>query len=479
VYAIPFKRLLVPPVILRAGAPVGTLFCLPACTSLYLFRGTSSCLFHIMTSSGSASQGAAPTRLFPEGSLVEVHGLRSEPSLNGLSGIILGLAPAAAAASDSGQVARYHVQISSNGKQISCKATNLRHARDTFFHHALLGGSLLEAVRSNPRLRDHTRCDTFVQTLWEYMCEIPPALALHDAHIPGWRREFLTAPGHKLYWLGLEAITQHVLLEKRDQRWRAFQSYIYSTPDDRPDAPAWHPGRGFSAGEWCNAATAVNRMDLNPAHRRYGGGRSLSNEEIEPLFAAIDDLQAVTKELLEGHLLGQVPYPAKMTRTTQDMGVESVVAGFSRDMLQFASRWASLKLEQIALQGITLDGMFPSGQLIPGRPLVVRLGPAEVLLRVPHALAERARRIKEFICGERMDGLMFMRMVNQCAGFPHLRSATGDGMGFVVYGADIDKALGPKQGAATNAQRWKEARNDYKKAVWQLPCSYCGKEGGV
>lgn len=213
---------------------------------------------------------------FEIGVFVKIHGLVKAPVYNGKLGVII----QAVKTEDE----RWPVQVLDHadgwersqskrigGNQIKVKESNLTLSdRDSEAWRAskIDGGySLLEKIRATDYLTNLQDCHEFCQGVWDCLSETIPGVPLTVDHGNRIRDEILDATGHKLFWLQLEGIQHHVLIEKCNGRYRVFQCYV------KP-----FPGAGYTAGEWCHLSSSIS---WNTAHKTCGGGLTVGDETIK------------------------------------------------------------------------------------------------------------------------------------------------------------------------------------------------------
>lgn len=106
--------------------------------------------------------------------------------------------------------------------------SNLQHSRDLDEWKKPLFdfGTLLELVQSTKTVYDEDNCGDFAMKLWRELGELGPRHPLTIDYNINIRNEILKSPGHKLFWLAMDAIGHHLLIEKCNNTYRVFQAYI-------------------------------------------------------------------------------------------------------------------------------------------------------------------------------------------------------------------------------------------------------------
>ena len=152
---------------------------------------------------------------------------------------------------------------------------------------SLLNQSLFELIKANKSIGNEELCHQFATKLWGELAELPLANPLVVDQL---KPQLMAAEGHKLFWLGLDAVGHHLLLEKCNGLWRVFQTFVKQ----------WN--FGYTANEWC-----YGDMRKKSAWLKFGGGRIISNKEVGELLDLVIEWQSVVKIMLKRILLNAVP----------------------------------------------------------------------------------------------------------------------------------------------------------------------------
>jgi len=105
---------------------------------------------------------------------------------------------------------------------------------------------------------------------------------------------------HSIYFLALDQISHHCVLEVYEGKARLYQSYIKDvrTVDDGGALGVQGVQTGYTAGEWASPSPPRDWPDATTAaHARWGGGKELTFGELEELLDLMFRLQDVTTEI--------------------------------------------------------------------------------------------------------------------------------------------------------------------------------------
>ena len=325
---------------------------------------------------------------------------------------------------------RLPVQLYTGGLTLSLKSSNLVLTTDVAWAEG--GGlSALEVARQ-PSVGGVDVCDVFTQRLWSRMTgrggrggkqrfELGP---LSGAKGSNWHEELLRPDpeGHMLFWLGLDAVCHHMLLERRGDRWRVLQSYVRMDRDNMPQ-------NGYTGTEWCSLGAELG--ENNPAHRRYGGGRTLSTTRVAELLDTIQAYQEHMDHVILFDLLGAVWEKLGLV----NQGGEGCAPGMTNTLpisaKQFAetpvawrglaSEWAARMLKRIERpdrgrrEGIQMVGARATADgkgVDPSQGLMTSFSGGERLLDLCPDSATRADELHHQLTGEHLTGTVLLRMIN-------------------------------------------------------------------
>lgn len=170
---------------------------------------------------------------------VQLHGL-SRAELNGRIATVL---PPEDEAEASRLAESGRVKVSNCPNALSLRPDNLAPAPPPDFATPPLPFTLLQIARKDASVAELCRAAAadgqalgmervagldeplgLAEALWKVYCDVPPAGALVDdvSHI------VLDSAGHWLYWIGLEQVGHHIVIEACDGVWRGYQSCAWS-----------------------------------------------------------------------------------------------------------------------------------------------------------------------------------------------------------------------------------------------------------
>mmetsp|Transcript_9782 Transcript_9782/g.25633 ORF Transcript_9782/g.25633 Transcript_9782/m.25633 type:complete len:264 (-) Transcript_9782:50-841(-) len=242
------------------------------------------------------------------------------------------------------------------------------------------------------------------------------------------RKTLLEAKGHKIYWLALDAVQHHLMIEKCRGRYRVFQTNV---KDEGPLG-------GYTAEEWCS----LDGLPGRKVHQVYGGGLTVGDTEINQLLDLIVQLQNMPKVLLSD-LLRNVPGvdqssvhllakdPTALSKSDVEKGSEA---------LQLASKWSHTVIQKVPLFGITTLNFLDD-------PVVIVQG-NQKLFEIPQKRYSRVRDLYQGLTGQAsLTPVVFVKMVNQGFWWENRRDPRdGGATGYGVRGADLGVRQSYEQG---------------------------------
>lgn len=376
------------------------------------------------------------------GSFVVIHGLSKSPLFNGMTGMVV-------TASSRNEGGRWGVQLLDNagdsatvwktdaakrcgGRVLAVREQNIRVSSRDSPHWQIkdLPGNLsvLELIRTDARLSRMTACDEFARALWAAFFETTPGLPLK--FVPGndWRKKIIGAAGHMMWYLELDGMMHHLIIEKCRGRYRIYQSNVINR----------NTGLGYSGGAWCTFGSFPSAMK---AHKVYGGGLTFGDVEMTTYLGWTLEVQELVKTLtpsllkhVEGldasviHLLAKGAI--KMTARNQERRLKA---------LEVASRWSN----SVRLTGITVDAFADPVSIL-------QVGSGKPLFEIPQALYRRARVLIENLTGQRqriLNSNVFVMMINKglCWELRPNPDDVGEGW-FVIREADFDRVIPYEEG---------------------------------
>ena len=374
---------------------------------------------------------------------IAVVGLKSRADLNGAVGRVV--VPREADLVKLCESGRIKVALCRGG-EFSVKPANIvMDARDSEWYAGSNPMSIFENIRHgtidssdghdvNTSLGDTTGCDDLCRKIWGTMAETPPATSLsRDWAV--YRDEILHQTGHKLYWIALDMIGHHFLIESVDSRFRLHQSYVVDGI----------PGGGFTARQWTLAAETLSPSLLlhgSKAHARWGGGRTFGRQACEVILDIVSAMMTTCDEIVAKTLLPQVPGWSAASDPTS----------------RIAIRWAQRIIDRVG-EGITMWWH--------GDDKLITIGKGaerETLLTIDGITFEKLNNLIEALTGQEASAGAFLKMVNHSqwrTGIsyygdfddktPHLEWG-----GFTIRALDLGMTHTPEQGVADVEQLRRE-----------------------
>mmetsp|Transcript_49902 Transcript_49902/g.143410 ORF Transcript_49902/g.143410 Transcript_49902/m.143410 type:complete len:434 (-) Transcript_49902:58-1359(-) len=296
---------------------------------------------------------------FEPGTRVTLQGLAARPELNGE--VVVVLAPASA--EETAQLeATGRAKVSHYPKALSLRAQSLELAPPPDWSRGLPfpisdivrgAPSVLEVAQAAVvagedlgalgRIHELQGAEDLAEALWAFCGrgEVGPAKELPD----DFAELVLDTPGHWLYWIGLEQVSHHVIVEACDCTWRIYQASAPRRPQPvaKADEKALATGKGFEefggvllesggagrrqrgyrAGAWASweASDVPSASSSGPpppdvveldkdkevheelpeellaARARWAGGRELTWEEAAIFLRLIADLKEQARDL--------------------------------------------------------------------------------------------------------------------------------------------------------------------------------------
>jgi hypothetical protein len=364
--------------------------------------------------------------------LVQVSGLKSASQYNGAIGLIL-----TESEPDNTGVLRQQVRLFRHGGIIiNVRGSNIERSRDDRdWIIPSIKMSLLEFVGANEKLGGEDVCHKFAEELWDNFAELPPPHPLTLDHADKYRNIMMDATGHKIFWLALDAVGHHFILEKLDGSWRLFQSYV----------------NGYTAAEWC-----LGQPHENSAWSKWGGGKILTDKEVNDLLDLIIEWQQLVAVMLKRVLLKSVPEVDASTArwlTGSPHDAPEEILEKAQEEIQKIVLWSHRYDSQIGPLGCTT--MMPLGK---GHPVDILIG-RERIFSIPSSLYERCDTLSRKMTGEPVSPATFFKMLNTGIWWEALRDPeTGGAVGFSLRELDVGLQLSEEEGI----ERAKQIRNGMK-----------------
>ena len=258
------------------------------------------------------------------GQFCTLQGLQSRPALNGKCVMIM--MPSQQEKDELLAKSRCKVQLCSAAPDetwnppMNVKIESLLSSADVEWALPMLDGidgSILNTIRTDPALGTLDNCFEFALAVWNRISEDQQGQQLD---LLKWHKDtagFIVegaTRSHCVYWLKLDAIGHHLLIEACNGRFRMFQSYIKASV---LDATFGYTGREWSVPQ---DDSNVQRYGVSSSlarskvHRNIGGGQTFGEDEFQELFSTIRELQALQADIVENELLAQCPvWPAGLS----------------------------------------------------------------------------------------------------------------------------------------------------------------------
>jgi hypothetical protein len=354
--------------------------------------------------------------------LAKVAGLQKAPEYNGAVGMVL----TQPSADDTGTTRQQLRLFAHAGKVLQVREENVSQSRDDpDWVLSSQGRSVLEGICSL-QLGEMDACDKFAEALWTEFVPLSPSQELALDHGTMVRRELMSVEGHKLFWLGMDAVCHHFILEKCNGSWRLFQSFV------KDDAG------GFTAREWCcgpSDSSSSAFLERSTAWKQWGGGRILSNAEVDGLLDVVVGWQKVTRQLLKCGLLSCVPglnpkAAAWFSSDPRALSQEELIQ--AQGELQKVHTWSQHMIDQILMP-------CPVGIRHGADHVEVRVGTVDAL-RIPVKLYAKCDGLSRKLTGEAVLPAVFFYMLNVGIWVGTLRNPdNGDFVGFTYRSMALDR----------------------------------------
>lgn len=282
---------------------------------------------------------------------------------------------------------------------------------------------------------------------------IGPAHPLTIDHHLNLRNMMLEATGHKMYWLALDSIGHHLLIEKCNGAYRVYQAYVARN------------NYGYTASQWC-----FGDMRKKPAWTKWGGGKLLADKEVNDLLDLVIKWQKLIQNVLKGVLLFAVPglNPDAIPYLHRSFGGPDAPMGLVQDAIEHITRWSKSMINRIGSEGCTDIGLDPHTRRISsGRNDVdIFIGyPAngEHIFSIPADMYNQCDTLNREMTGEPLVPATFFLMLNTGVWWEAKRDPdTGSAVGFAFRAMDIDMQLCEEDGLRLADAMTQEAMEDLK-----------------
>ena len=397
------------------------------------------------------------------GTIVKIKDLEASVFYNGQYGLVIG-----ASSIDSKQNHRYPVRLFSkqfSNSELKVRPKNLETSGDDpTWKHPNMGLSIFELCESS-LIRGKDSCNGFVKAVWDEISESPPSHCL----TPDAMDLIKASQGRKMFWIGLNAIGHHFLLERCYDKWRLYQASLLV-----------NKGRGYTAGEWC----FLQKPSFNPdrivplasthAWKRWGGGRFLNDDDIEDVFKIIRQWQDLTHEILKHELLPifSKEFDEEILNCLKDKGTNNIpekLKSKTSEAVQRIVSWSSNALIKMKKGGLhlILDND-QSLNKIHNRSDIsypVKNGRGETLFKIKSSSLLKCNILTHKLSGEDVNHAIFLRMLN-CGLWWQNRvdPETLDYTGFFMRACDLNIVSSCEKGVQA-LERLQGERQDFLKAL--------------
>eukprot|EP00978_Attheya_sp_CCMP212_P003281 scaffold6794_cov46-Attheya_sp.AAC.1 len=240
----------------------------------------------------------------------------------------------------------------------------------------------------------------------------------------------MDATGHNFFWLGLNPAAHHFVLEKMNGSWRVFQSYVSE----------------YSAEDWCLGGRL---MQGNIAWSKWGGGKILTDKEVNELLDLVVEWQEVVSLLLKRVLLKSVPGIDDSTAHWLAGSPLDAPEEFRKNAdheMQKIAMWSRKYQDQIKPLGCTVFEVPVCMQPQEGLPTRIFIG-TEHIFSIPSSLYERCNILNQKLTGEPVPPSIFFNMLTTGVWWEFTCDPeTGGAIGFFVRALDIDMKLSEEEG---------------------------------
>ena len=261
------------------------------------------------------------------------------------------------------------------------------------------------------------------------------------------RKCILEARGHKLYWLALDAIGHHLLIEKCHGAYRVYQAYV-----------AQHTF-GYTASQWC-----FGDMRNKPAWVKFGGGKLLMDKDINDLLDLVGKWQKLTQTVLRDVLLYAVPGLDPLAiphlhKSNAEYGMPMDVLG---PAIEHVLKWSDRMINRIGPEGYTDIGVNPHDRRVSCgiSDVDILMQNGEPVFSIPANLYNQCDSLNRELTGEPIIPSVFFMMLNTGVWWESKTDPdTGSAVGFSFRGMDMDLHLSEEEGRM-RAEKMKQAAVD-------------------
>jgi hypothetical protein len=362
------------------------------------------------------------------GSRVRLKGLASRPDLNGAVAVVLSPSSDKEAEKLSSQG---RIKVTGFPVALSVKRSNVVPIFDdkvdwTFADKPPL--SILDIVQGS--LSDTDRCDDLENAVYGAIAQgapKPPYIWLPEV-VPAILNN---CSPHCVYFLALDQIGHHFILETHQGLARMYQSYIKDKMT-LGDTDMVMNVTGYTAGEWVakkpNAAWCPKMV---ACHQRWGRGRLLNHSSLRELMDLVGELQECAAQIAEA----MVATAPKALQEAQAKYEVSIAAGQQTNAYSPIVQWSAKLLDTPWHAGLISNGS--AGDTIVDNPSATE--PFHFFIKP--ALSQKFHRLHEKLTGQEVSAPVYLKVMNchKCERMKGIHQATGklSAIGWGVIAAQI------------------------------------------
>ena len=343
-------------------------------------------------------------------------------------------------------------------KELNVLPENLKVSRDDpewIIPH--LGLSILELSGT-----DHFRSIHGSFTYSKAICDELEITPTYDLLFRQTMDSIKAAKGKKIYRFCINAIHFYFLLEKNHGKYRLFQSHILFQLEEFLC--------GYPASEWCLLLRARNELERKvplvetPAWKRWGGGRFLTDKDIEDLFKCIREWQMLTRDCLKHELLPR--FLKEIDKEVLDCLIDKSPDLVPKHIQPFVDaarkkifEWSFARIQDIKI-GLVLQLDRPLRQLANRSDVSypIKNEKGETLFEIRSSTLLAANILSNKLTGEDVSPVVFIYMLNRGIWWQFVTHQDAHYTGFFVQSYDID--LKEKDLDVKNKENWQKGDSE-------------------
>lgn len=350
------------------------------------------------------------------GTVVQLHGLKSKPELNGQYSVILEAQNATELAelekSGRVKVAAHPKTLSLKPECVRCVGAKELDSIDWSFADVTLPGergfaTARAAIKHSESRCGHVhRCDEFADILWSILSQDMPKPPRNQVNKEMLERILNEMIPHCFHFFALDQIGHHFVIEKRAGRARVFQSYIRDFVQES--------GRkiGYSAREWVTGRPEKRKggtlnKGMLEARKRWGGEAPLDYTQLEMLIELILQLQSCAGEIAE-LMYHQLPielveqekeFRAQVRKQREADCTEGLKETSNTPIALWASALAN-KPDQMTMYSP------------PNSPIIISMKDCDFVFEIPSALAGKFCDLYQNLTGEQPSTSVYLKILH-------------------------------------------------------------------